>query len=216
MRYLVVLLCAFIGYLIGSVNFGVLISKVFYNKDIRDYGSKNAGMTNMLRTFGKKAALFTFLGDFIKGAIAVIIGKYLLSNFLCCMDSVVCGYMAGIFSMIGHMFPLFFGFKGGKGVATAFGITAFIAPWTIPMVIIPFIFIALVSKYISLATLISAILWPFATFISFKFISVQPPFNATVFTAVMSFVIIIMHRENIKRLLKGKENKFNLHKNKTK
>lgn len=216
MRYLVVLLCAFTGYLIGSINFGVIISKAFYHKDIRDYGSKNAGMTNMLRVFGKKAALFTFLGDFIKGAVAVIIGKCLLSNIVCCMDPIVCGYTAGIFSMIGHMFPLFFGFKGGKGVATAFGITAFIVPWTIPMVIIPFILITLVSKYISLATLVSAVIWPFATFISFKLISHQDPFIATIFTAIMSVIIIIMHHENIKRLLKGQENKLNLHKNKTK
>lgn len=216
MNYLVILLCAFIGYIIGSVNFGVIISKIFYHKDIRNYGSKNAGMTNMLRTFGKKAALFTFLGDFLKGAFAVIIGKYLLSDMICCMDPVICGYTAGLFSMIGHMFPLFFGFKGGKGVATAFGITAFIIPWTIPMVIIPFIVIALVSRYISLATLISSVIWPFAAFVSVRYINHQDPLIETIFTVIMSVIIIIMHRENIKRLLTGKENKLNLHKTKIK
>ena len=103
-------ICAVSAYLIGSLSFGIIISKLFYHKDIRNFGSKSAGMTNMLRTFGKAPAIATFICDVGKGIAAVVLAKKLLCGDA---DPLVCGYIAAVFSILGHMFPIYFKFKGG-------------------------------------------------------------------------------------------------------
>ena len=199
-------ICAVSAYLIGSLSFGIIISKLFYHKDIRCFGSKSAGMTNMLRTFGKAPAIATFLCDVGKGIVAVILAKKLLCGDA---DPITCGYIAAVFSILGHMFPIYFKFKGGKGVATALGVTTTLAWQTFPIVMIPFVIIVAVSKMISLGSIISAALLPFATYFIYKFWYPEySPLIPTVATAVMALLIIFMHRSNIKRIAHGEENKL--------
>ena len=111
---------ALIAYLLGSISFAIIVSKVYAHDDVRKYGSKNAGMTNILRTYGKLPAFFTLLGDFLKGVLAVVIGRWIFSAMgITAFDA---GYVAGFFALLGHLYPVYFGFKGGKGVLTSLGI----------------------------------------------------------------------------------------------
>lgn len=199
-------ICAVSAYLIGSLSFGIIISKLFYHKDIRNFGSKSAGMTNMLRTFGKAPAIATFICDVGKGIVAVALAKKLLCGDA---DPLVCGYVAAVFSILGHMFPIYFKFRGGKGVATALGVTTALAWQTFPIVMIPFVIIVAVSKMISLGSIISAVILPIATYFVYYFWYPEcSPVVPTVATAVIALLIIFMHRSNIKRIAHGEENKL--------
>lgn len=200
------ILSAVIAYFIGSFSFGIIISKLFYKKDIRDFGSHNAGMTNMMRTFGKGPGIAVFLLDVFKGVIAVLLAKMLFADFA---NTLICGYVAALFAIIGHMYPVYFKFRGGKGVATALGVTTFLAWQTFPIVMIPFAIIAAVSKMVSLASIVSAFLLPFATFVIYKLWYPEfSPIVPTIVTAIIAVIIIIFHRSNIKRIIKGEENKI--------
>ncbi len=198
------LLSAIIAYLLGSLSFGIILSKAKYKKDIRDYGSNNAGMTNMLRTFGKGAAAFVFIFDALKGTAAVLLAKYLLCGT---QDPTLCAYTAVVFVVLGHMFPVFFKFKGGKGAATSLGATVALAPLTFPLVMIPFFIVVFASKMVSLASIISGLLLPFVTFGIYYFKG-ESPLVPTVSTAILAVLIVLMHRRNIQRILKGEERKI--------
>ena len=199
---------AVISYLIGSLNMAILISKFHKSKDIRDYGSGNAGMTNMLRTFGKRAATWTFVGDFLKGAIVVFvareIGKSLQMNL-------ALAYIAALFVMLGHIYPLYFGFKGGKGIATALG-AMFVLNWiafvTIAIGIAPMVFII---KIVSAVCLCGASLYPVLNFVVLflqgrSFFGEVVPY--TVMSLLMALLVFYAHRDNIKRLRSGTEPSF--------
>lgn len=198
------ILSAVSAYLLGSLSFGIILSKVKYKKDIRDYGSNNAGMTNTLRTFGKRAAAFVFIFDALKGTAAVLLAKYAL-----CFenDAQLCAYIALFFAVLGHMFPVYFKFRGGKGAATALGATTALAPLTFPLVMAPFFIVVLTSKMVSLASILSGILLPFITFGIYYFKG-EPTLVPTVSTALVAVLIVFMHRSNIKRILKGEERKI--------
>lgn len=198
------ILSALVAYLLGSLSFGIILSKVKYKKDIRDYGSNNAGMTNTLRTFGKRAAAFVFIFDALKGSAAVLLAKYVLSAE---NDAQLCAYIALVFAVLGHMFPVYFKFKGGKGAATALGATTALAPLTFPLVMLPFFVVVFTSKMVSLASIISGILLPFITFGIYYFKG-EPTLVPTVSTALVAVLIVFMHRSNIKRILKGEERKI--------
>lgn len=204
------ILSAVIAYLLGSLSFGIILSKVKYKKDIRDYGSNNAGMTNTLRTFGKRAAAFVFIFDALKGAAAVLLAKYVLCGG---SDAQLCAYIALLFSVVGHLFPLYFKFRGGKGAATALGATTALAPLTFPLVMLPFLVVVLTSKMVSLASIISGILLPFITFGIYYFQG-EPTLIPTVFTALVAVLIVFMHRSNIKRIRNGEERKIGSDKSK--
>ena len=113
-------LAGVIAYLLGSISFAIIVSRIYAHDDVRKYGSKNAGMTNILRTYGKMPAFFTLLGDFLKGVLAVVIGRWIFSIFG--VTEFDAGYLAGFFALLGHLYPIYFGFKGGKGVLTSLGI----------------------------------------------------------------------------------------------
>lgn len=204
------ILSAVVAYLLGSLSFGIILSKVKYKKDIRDYGSNNAGMTNTLRTFGKRAAAFVFIFDTLKGSAAVLLAKYVLSAD---NNAQLCAYIAVIFAVIGHMFPIYFQFKGGKGAATALGATAALAPITFPIVMLPFFVVVLTSKMVSLASIISGILLPFITF-GIYYLQGEPVLIPTVSTAIVAVLIVFMHRSNIKRIKNGEERKIGSDKSK--
>ncbi len=204
---------AAVSYLVGSCNMAIIISKYHKSKDIRNYGSGNAGMTNMLRIFGAKAAAYTFGGDFFKGAIAVFLSREAVKNFELPFDI---GYVAAIFVVVGHIFPLYFKFKGGKGVATAFG-AMLVLNWmvfcTILIGLVPMLFII---RIVSAVSLCGAALYPVLTFLV---LWLQQKDTATqlipdvIFSLILSALTFYAHRENIVRLRNGTERFFGDKKN---
>lgn len=200
------LICALQAYLLGSLIWGVIISKLKYGKDLRDYGSKNAGMTNMLRVFGKGAAAAVFLCDSLKGVAAVLLAKRLLCGRA---DALVCGYIAAFFVVVGHMFPVFFRFRGGKGSATGIGAATALAWQTFPLVMALFLLVVGMSKMVSLASVLSALWLPFATLLIYRLWYPQvSPLVPTIATAAIAVLVIFRHRSNIRRIVKGTENKL--------
>lgn len=184
-----------IGYLLGSVNFSYIIAKKVAGIDIRDYGSGNAGATNTLRVLGKKAGIAVFVLDILKAMAAVGIG-YVLTN-----DPAVM-YASGFSAIIGHNWPVFFQFRGGKGVATTIGLTLLMV--TVPALVVGAIAIVvvMVTRYISLGSLVFAIGLPFAVWLGG-----EPPAFIWI-SAAIAALIVVRHRSNIRRLLQGKENRL--------
>ena len=193
------------AYLLGSLNFAIILSKKEYNQDIRAFGSKNAGMTNMMRTYGKKAAILTLLGDALKAVVAALIGYVLLG---------MCGaYIAGLFCIIGHMFPVYYGFRGGKGVVTAATSMLMCDPLVFLILFLIFVLIVLATKYISLGSVMCMLLYPIVLDrVTKLFTGHTSPF--IIFSILIAALVIVKHHENIKRLLAGKENKFSFKKSK--
>ena len=199
---------AVISYLIGSLNMAILISKFHKSKDIRDYGSGNAGMTNMLRTFGRRAATWTFIGDFLKGAIVVFVAREIGKSLQMNLDL---AYIAALFVMIGHIYPVYFKFRGGKGISTALG-AMFVLNWiafvTIAIGIAPMVFII---KIVSAVCLCGASLYPVLNFVVLflqgrNFFGEVVPY--TFMSLLMALLVFYAHRENIKRLRSGTEPSF--------
>lgn len=203
----IIILSAVLSYLLGSISSAIIVSKVFFGKDIRNAGSGNAGATNTLRTFGKKAGLTVFLFDFLKGIIAVILAK---AFFLYFNAEYICIPVAGFFVQLGHIFPVFFGFRGGKGVATALGCAMAIMPITAFLLIGIFAVSLVFSKTVSLSSGICAAVYPLLAY----FISDQNRMLNFLFAAGCSVLIIIKHFENFARLLNGNERRFSFGKNK--
>lgn len=211
---LILLFICLVAYLMGSINFSIIISKFINNKDIREYGSGNAGATNMLRNYGKKAAIFTALGDILKSVIVVIAATFLAksieANYTFLFSKIV-EYLAGLFCVIGHLYPVWFGFKGGKGVATAWGISLVI-DWRIAIVgIVVFLLIAILSRYVSLASMIAGTSMVVFTFVfavlDGDYPSVLAPYTETIMFGLTILLVILKHIPNIKRLINGTENK---------
>lgn len=214
MSYIAFILIAIVSYLLGSLNFGVILSNHVKKDDVRNHGSGNAGTTNMLRNYGKGIALMTIIGDmlkvFIAIAVAFLIVRYspaLLGNTgeisLQSLDTnMFIKSLAGFFCVLGHIFPCYFRFKGGKGVATAGGMV-FAIDWRIALILLAvFIIIVAVTKYVSLGSIIMAILYPVFIFIFHSSIVL------TVIAAVFTVVVIAAHKENIKKLIHHTESKI--------
>ena len=214
-----VVLTAVIAYLIGSLNFAIMLSKK-KNDDIRNHGSKNAGTTNMLRTYGKKMAFLTLFGDFIKAVIAVRIGALICGNL-----PIFSGmYIAALFCVLGHVFPVFFKFKGGKGIATAGGaILACGEPFVLLILMIIFAIIVIGTKYVSLASVMVSLMYPMILnscwTLGFSLTGIiAPPVSPTnvIIAIQIGLLTFIMHWENIKRLWNHTERKVSLFKKKNK
>ncbi len=201
-------LSAIIGYLIGSVNSSITVIKVWKHEDIREHGSKNAGLTNTLRVYGKKAALAVLICDLLKGIIAVTLCRFISRMIGAVDNTVIVGYVAGIFVMIGHIFPLYYGFKGGKGVLIAATTLLAIDPVTFSIIIPFFIIILLITNYVSVASITAAAAYPVVTLICQTFRKFPTRIPDTIFAAIIGVIIIYMHRANIKRLKEGTESKF--------
>jgi len=200
------LVAAAAGYFLGSLNFGVILSKTLFHDDVRLHGSGNAGMTNMLRNYGAKAGLLTLLGDALKAAVSVYIGFALFGRLTACV--------AGLLCMLGHIFPIYYKFRGGKGVVTAIVMILFLDPLVGGILLLIFAIIVLGTKYISLGSIIGAGLYPL---ILARISALRGhTLNIVELTCALlvAFLIIFMHRSNIKRLLAGKENKFSIGKKK--
>ena len=195
-----VIFCIIISYLLGNISGGMIFGKLLFNKDIRDYGSKNAGTTNALRVFGIKAGALTFIVDVLKSLLACFIGMKLLgfSGIL----------LAGIFVVIGHNWPIFLNFKGGKGIASSFGFIMFLDYKIAIVAIIIFIIIVILTKYISLGSMLTTTLVLPISYIFFGYRNIYVLLTF-LFLASLS---IFRHNSNIIRLINGDENKINFKK----
>ena len=197
------LLVIVLAYAIGSVSFSVIFTKKFAGFDVRDKGSKNAGSTNVLRTAGKGVAALTLICDIVKGVVAVYIAK-LIGNMDNFEHTEILVQIAALAVVIGHTFPIFFGFRGGKGVATSLGVL-FVINWQIALICLVFaIVIMILTRIVSLGSIAAAILFPVLTFfITENYIY---PGDYKVFGILLALFVCYNHRSNISRLMKGKEN----------
>lgn len=199
-----IVLCALMGYLLGSINFAVVISKVKYHDDIRKHGSGNAGATNMSRTYGKGAGIATLLGDLLKAIVSVLIARFLLGE--------VVAYLTGMCCVIGHAFPCYYHFKGGKGVAVTAAMALALEPLVFLILFGIFAIMVGFTKYVSLGSIFTALMYPVIlhTFVMNR----QRGYLSILFVVVIALLVLWLHRENMKRLLEGKENKFSFKKGK--
>lgn len=188
-----IVLACLLAYIIGSIPNGLIVSRVFAGIDIRQYGSHNIGATNVWRTLGKGPGAAVFLLDFIKGILGVFFGYLLVGTPF----AMIFGGMAAI---IGHSLPLFLGFHGGKGVATGLGVIAFLMPKVTIVVFLVWLAIVLVTRYVSLGSIIAAALVPILAWL-FSY-----PIEYFVFGLLAAVLIIVRHKTNIVRLLNGTEN----------
>lgn len=188
-----------VPYFLGSINFGIIISKLFHGEDIREYGSGNAGMTNMLRTYGKRDAVITLAGDAVKAVVAVILGKILFG--------ITGGYIAGFFCIIGHAFPCYYHFKGGKGVVVT-AATVAVIDWRIFLILFAlFVLMVAAFRFISLGSVTCMLVFPLVA----KAMDRGLGINMFLSIAIAALVIYL-HRENIKRIYQGKESKLSFSK----
>ena len=194
------LLCILIPYFLGSVNPAILISKIFYRDDIRNHGSGNAGTTNMLRTYGKKAAVATILIDFGKAIVATLLGRLILgANGEA---------IAGLFVGLGHMFPIYYRFKGGKGVACFAMVGLVIHPLVFLGLVAIFLIVAIGTRFVSLASVMAAFLFPFLI----KWFSPMPDSLHVAMGCIAAMLVVWMHRENLKRIWNNEEPRLDISK----
>lgn len=200
-----------IAYLIGSVNFSVIISKKMAGFDIRQKGSGNAGTTNMLRSVGKRAALLTLICDILKGVVSILIA-ILLGVIVKNLDKALLVQIAALLVVIGHTFPIFFGFKGGKGVATSLGVLLMVN-WQIGLICLVFaIVLMIITKMVSVGSLGAAILYPILVLFIHTNFTVSEGSGYFIFSLLLAVFVVFNHRSNIKRLIEGKENKISFNK----
>ncbi len=198
-------LIAILSYLLGSINTAVLLSKKIYGYDVRDYGSGNAGMTNMFRTFGKKAGLLTLAGDAVKALLAISIAFFILGG--------PGQYIAGFFCILGHVFPVYYRFKGGKGVVVGAITVLLIDPLVFLVLLLIFSLMFAATQIISASSITAAFFYPLVVY---AFNIRHPSTVYLLFSLFIAFFIIAMHRENIHRLLNKTEKKFTFGKGKKK
>ena len=192
-------LYAIIGYLIGCLNFGVIIPKIMYRKDIREYGSGNAGATNAFRVFGKIAGVIVLILDLSKSLAYVLVLKHKFDE-----ESMVLLAWAGLFVVIGHIFPVFFGFKGGKGVSATGGTIAAICPFAFVPLALVFILTILIKKKVGLGSVVGVSMIPFGVMLV-NFITHQPVgtiLGVFAINLVMCVIVVLKHKENIIQMKK--------------
>lgn len=213
MNYIGVLAPVFIAYFLGSVNFAVIFANAFLKKDVRELGSGNAGTTNVMRTAGFLPGALTFVCDALKGFAACFIGKMLFIHaYPDTIPWIYVAYMCGVACMLGHVFPIFFGFKGGKGVATSVGIFAVCCPIAIIIGLTVFALMVLLTKIVSLSSLIATV-----TVISLSIVFYNFDANIAlpaVLSISMGVIVFLKHKDNIKRLIKGEEKKITVRRKK--
>ncbi len=207
----IAILTAVGAYLVGSVSFAVILSKLYLKKDVRKMGSGNAGATNVLRNAGIVPALLTFLGDGLKGFLACYFGKMIFEYLATKTDAfwaepIYGAYLCGVLCMLGHIFPIFFKFKGGKGVATSVGIFLVCSPLAIALGLTVFAVATIISKYVSLSSLIATVVVVATSIIFYNADANVLP--VVILSCTMGLMVFLKHIENIKRLLNGTENKI--------
>ena len=197
-----ILILAVLGYLLGSLNFGIILSKIIYKDDIREHGSGNAGATNMLRTHGTVSGVATLVGDALKTFVSILCGALLMN--------ILGAYIAGFFCMVGHIFPLYYGFKGGKGVVVTGVLVALTDIRVFLILITVFLILVIGTKYISLGSVIGVALYPLVLFkvISSSESTTSFHYVGVLFAFIIAGLIIWKHRENLKRIYNHTESKI--------
>ena len=197
---LVAVITALASYFLGCFNGAVIVSKYILRDDVRNYGSGNAGLTNFYRTFGGPLTAVVILTDVLKAVLAVLLGQWLFGGWY-----VLGKYWAGLFCLLGHMFPCMFHFKGGKGILSG-GTIAIMIDWRIALVVWGgFLILTILTRYVSLGSLWAGASFPFITWYCY------PDPVIVVLGFACGGLVVWQHRANIKRLLSGTENKFSLH-----
>jgi glycerol-3-phosphate acyltransferase PlsY len=212
------LIASLAGYLLGSVNSAIVVSKVFYKDDIRRHGSGNAGLTNILRTYGLKAAGFTLLGDVLKTVLSIFIGAFL--GGFCYVGGISIGkvwcdmpmaYIAGFFSIIGHILPIYYGFKGGKGVLCTAAMALVLSPIDFAVLLLLFVIIVAITKMVSLGSITAGFFYPIVIAGHTRLVlGVDNALDGMIslITILIAIIIIYCHRQNIVRISKGTERKL--------
>ncbi len=211
-EFIKVVIVALLGYLLGSLNSSLIVGKI-YGVDVRKHGSGNAGATNTLRTLGKSAALLTTLGDLLKGFIACLLGFYVMTDNGFTIDIYnrtsledIGLMIGGLGAIFGHNWPIYFGFKGGKGVLATF-VVVLMMDWRIALFLLGvFIVIVFISRYISLGSILCAASVPLVGLI------VKQSDEFIIFSVVLAILVVFRHRSNIQRIAKGNESKFSMKK----
>lgn len=209
MDTLAVIASGIVAYLLGSIPTSVWLGKSFYGLDIRNFGSGNAGATNTFRILGKKAGIFVLFFDILKGFLATYLAVILLEQDHIVKDDLVYYEIAyGILAVIGHIFPIYVNFKGGKGVATILGMVVALHPQVALLSVLVFLLVLIATHYVSLGSIVAAFSFP--TFLIT--IPVFRPNNPTlvIFSSVLACLLVLTHRQNIRRLLSGDESKIYL------
>lgn len=214
-----ILIAAVIAYLIGSINTSIITTRIVAHKDIRTMGSGNAGFTNVLRTVGKGPAIVTFIGDFLKGVVSILIAYLILIGFNDEKMNLVrqyAFYISGLACVLGHMYPIFYGFKGGKGVVTTASVMLMTDWRTLVAALVVFAIMFATTKVISKCALVNASVYPITTFCFRYFLdymlnpsnSLVFVFFATFITLIIAIMVIYRHKDNIKRIINGTEKKI--------
>lgn len=210
------ILIAIIAYAIGSINFSVILSKKIAGFDVREKGSGNAGSTNMLRSVGKKAAAITLVCDILKGVVAILIAVmfgWIFKN----SDKALLVQIAGILVIVGHTYPIFFEFKGGKGVATSLGVLL-ISNWQLGLICLVFALVLMaLTRMVSVGSIAAAVLFPVLTlFVNMHLLQsnyiVTDGSGYLIYSIILAVIVIFNHRTNIQRILSGKENRISFKK----
>lgn len=204
-----------VSYLLGSVSFAIIVSKAIAHFDVRDRGSGNAGMTNVVRTMGWKPGVLTFLGDALKGAAAVLLTRYLLLEpaFAAAGEGAISVFLApryltyfcAIACMLGHVFPVFFQFRGGKAVSTAIGVLACIHWEGAILVFVTFLILVLIMRMVSIGSVMGAVQWTFSVLLLAAPNGLPLQLYETLLASLLSFIVIVKHKDNLRRLHRGEE-----------
>ena len=212
---LALLIAAALGYFLGSLNFSIIVVKLMKGRDIRTVGSRNAGLTNTYRCFGPQCAALTLIGDLAKGIVAVLLSQLFASmlkvGFAPDNEVKYIGFVAGFFAILGHVFPIYYGFKGGKGVLV--GVASFlpIDPRVFFALLIVFIVIFAITKYVSISSILGAALSPIAIFLMSIMVDGEKFGRSLLYLLLclpMAVMVVYMHRSNMERLMNGTESKF--------
>lgn len=201
-------LAAIPAYFLGSIPTAVWVGKVRYGVDVREHGSKNAGATNTFRVLGKKAGKVVLSIDVLKGMVAVLLPYFILPYEFTAPQLTHVQLAAAFLAVLGHVFPLFAGFKGGKGVATSLGVIVGLQPLAAAICLVIFLVVFIISKYVSLGSIIAALSFALLLWFAFPIKTEALP----IFGTLLSVIVIFAHRKNIGRIIEGTENKMNLFK----
>lgn len=199
-----------VAYLLGSIPSAVWVGKAWYNIDVREHGSKNAGATNTFRVLGKKPGIVVLSIDIIKGALATFLPVIVLNSTLRIENEhiIQIQILAAVFAVVGHVFPIFAQFKGGKGVATSLGVIIGLQPLAALVCVVLFLIVFILFQFVSLGAIVAALSFPLVI----RFIIQEDSNWLFCFSILLSFLVIFAHRKNIRRLVKGEEAKMNLFK----
>ena len=204
---LALLISVLLAYVIGSINFAIIITHLFEQKDIRNYGSGNAGMTNVLRVVGKHAAVLTTIGDYCKGVAAILLGRLIVSLIVGDVPF-WSDYLFTLGALLGHCYPVFYGFKGGKGILVSAGFITVMNPWVFVIILGTFLLVVALSRIVSLSSISAAVMFPIATLLLGLLGKTPHVWLDFLWAVVCAVIVIWLHRTNIKTLLSGTEHRF--------